>query len=797
MKRILIIGYATALLFAPFARAQEGTPAPPPVEPQVPAEHPGMSRSTPPSQAVVPVPVPMAPPKPNGPVQKSLVRITATAVDPDYKAPWNAGGLQRGVGAGFVISGNRIMTNAHVVANSRYITVERDGDPNKYPAQVQFIANDCDLALITVPAKDFFKNMVPLKFGGIPALESTVSAYGYPIGGERMSVTTGIVSRVDFQLYTHSSVDQHLAIQISAQINPGNSGGPVMQDGKVVGVAFQGYSGDVAQGVAYMIPTPVINRFLKDISNGQYDEYPDLAITYAKLQNPAQRKFLGLKDDDRGVLVGSVVAAGPSDGILKSGDVLLSIDGHPIASDANVELDGERSQFEEVVEHKFKGDSVKLDILRDKQPMTVTIKLFKPWPYSIQGHSYDVRPRYVLYGGLLFQPLNLDMLEAYRTSDLRLRHFFEYFILEQIYLDHPDVIVLSNILPDPINSYLAPYRGGIVDEVNGKKIRTLDELSEAFAQAPERLVIRMIGDGPPLVLDRNKVEAARERIKTRYNVLKEQNLEESPRRASQPQRIKTKMRRHSFITFSIVLVAVSGALAKKEPAIPTTATKPKQVALVRVNVTGQGYDYFRPWQKKAPVFKARARSGFAERSRSCHCRLGYKPKLRRARARRVGRKNGSQCPCNRLRSEPGAARTGGEKFPRRHHAARNHVRHSRWRPARGLATGTDRRVAGDRRSGDNGANDALPDRCWEFPHVPRQHSNAVSREQLHGSAGQEQQARRIAAALRFALTTARCYPGAGHHAFLKGSRRSELSWFPIGRLLIFSDAGSRAARVRG
>jgi S1-C subfamily serine protease len=527
MKRIFVIGYAT-LLLASVSYAQESTPALPPVEPQVPGQPPGASRLTPPVQAVVPVPVPVAPPKPNGPIQKSLVRITATSVDPDYRAPWNAGGLQRGVGAGFVISGNRIMTNAHVVANSRYITVERDGDPNKYPATVQFIANDCDLALITVAAPDFFKNMLPLKFGGIPALESTVSAYGYPIGGERMSVTTGIVSRVDFQLYTHSSVDQHLAIQISAQINPGNSGGPVMQDAKVVGVAFQGYSGDVAQGVAYMIPTPVIDRFLKDISNGHYDEYPDLAITYAKLQNPAQRKFLGLKDDDRGVLVSSVVAAGPSDGILRPGDVLLTIDGHPIASDANVDVEGERAQFEEVVERKFKGDSVKFDILRDKQPTTVAIKLYKPWPYSIQGHSYDVRPRYVLYGGLLFQPLDLDMLEAYHTTDLRLRHFFEYFILEQIYLQHPDVIVLANILPDPINTYLAPYRGAIVDEVNGKKIRTLDELAEAFAQGPNQLVIRMIGDGPPLVLDRNKVEAARERIKTRYNVAKEQNLEERP-----------------------------------------------------------------------------------------------------------------------------------------------------------------------------------------------------------------------------------------------------------------------------
>src|SRR5438876_2627810 len=538
MKRIFVIGYA-ALLCASISYAQESTPAPPPVEEQAPGQQPGASRSTPPAQAVVPVPVPIAPPKPNGPVQKSLVRITATSVEPDYRAPWNAGGLQRGVGAGFVISGNRIMTNAHVVANSRYITVERDGDPNKYPATVQFIANDCDLALITVPAPDFLKNMLPLKFGGIPALESTVSAYGYPIGGERMSVTTGIVSRIDFQLYTHSSVDQHLAIQISAQINPGNSGGPVMQDTKVVGVAFQGYSGDVAQGVAYMIPTPVIKRFLQDIGNGHYDEYPDLAITYAKLQNPAQRRFLGLKDDDRGVVVSSVVAAGPSNGILYPGDVLLAIDGHPIASDANVELDGEHAQFEEVVERKFKGDSVKLDVLRNKQPTTVSIKLYKPWPCSVQGHSYDERPRYVLYGGLVFQPLNLDMLEAYRTADLRVRHFFDYFVLEQIYLQHPDVIVLTNILPDPINTYLAAYRGAIVDEINGRKIRTLDELAAVLSEPAERFIFKMIGDGPPLVRDRIQGEAARERIMTRYNVLKEQNLEEQPASKAAEQANKT------------------------------------------------------------------------------------------------------------------------------------------------------------------------------------------------------------------------------------------------------------------
>jgi S1-C subfamily serine protease len=481
-----------------------------------------------PAQNVVAVPVPIAPPQPNGPVQKSLVRITATEVAPDYRAPWNAGMLGRGIGAGFVIEGNRIMTNAHVVSNSRYLTVERDGDPNKYPAKVLFVAHDCDLALITVDSPSFFKNMLPLKLGGIPELESTVSAYGYPIGGERMSVTTGIVSRIDFQLYTHSSIDQHLAIQISAQINPGNSGGPVMQNAKVVGVAFQGYSGDVAQGVAYMVPTPVINRFLKDVSDGRYDGYVDLGITFAKLQNPAQRRFLGLKDDGRGVLVETVVTAGPCAKLLRPGDVLLSIDNHPIASDGNVELEGEHVEMPEVVERKFKGDQVKFDIWRDKQSISGSVQLETVPPYLMQSHRYDVRPRYVVYGGLLFQPLSLDLLEAYQPGDLRLRHFFDFYVIDQLYLEHPDVIVLTNILPDPINTYLAPYRGQIVDDINGKKIRTLDELAEMLGQPADRFVINMIGDGPPLVLDPKQVEAARERIKTRYNVVREENLQEQP-----------------------------------------------------------------------------------------------------------------------------------------------------------------------------------------------------------------------------------------------------------------------------
>ena len=122
--------------------------------------------ATPPPVAPIVV---AAPKQPNGKIQKSLVRITSTEVEPDYRAPWNTGAIGRGVGAGFVIEGPRIMTNAHVVSNTRYLTVERDGDPNKYPARVVFVAHDCDLALITVDSPEFFKNMVPLGFGESPS----------------------------------------------------------------------------------------------------------------------------------------------------------------------------------------------------------------------------------------------------------------------------------------------------------------------------------------------------------------------------------------------------------------------------------------------------------------------------------------------------------------------------------------------------------------------------------------------------------------------------------------------------
>jgi len=453
----------------------------------------------------------------------SVVRIRAASQEPDYRLPWTPGRFSGGVGAGFVIEGNRIMTNAHVVSNARFITVSKQSDPKPYTARVLHVAHDCDLALLAVDDASFFTGSRPLEFGGIPAIESTVSVYGYPIGGDRLSVTRGVVSRIDFQTYSHSGADAHLTIQIDAAINPGNSGGPVMQDGKVVGVAFQGYSGDVAQNVGYMIPTPVVLRFLEDVKTGEYDHYVDLALTYHPLFNPAARGALGLEADGGGVLVGSVFGGGSSDGFLKSGDVLLSIDGRVIASDGTVEFDGESVELAEVVERKFSGDTVRIEFLREGKAEEVEFPL-KRFPYLLQTNTYDEAPRYLIFAGLVFQPVDRNFMQAFSPENFRLQYLYNSFLSRHVYRDYPEMVVLSTVLNDPVNSYADEFRFQIVEEVNGLRIGGMADLAAALDQPQEFYVIRFVGEGRPLVISSEAATEARERIMQRYSVEADRNL---------------------------------------------------------------------------------------------------------------------------------------------------------------------------------------------------------------------------------------------------------------------------------
>lgn len=459
-------------------------------------------------------------------VRRSLVRISVTVQSPDYREPWTGGRINRGVGTGFVIDGQRIMTNAHVVSNARVLIVEREGDPRRYPASVLFVAHDCDLALVKVENEAFFAGTTPLPIGAVPKLHSTVTAYGFPIGGSRLSVTRGVVSRIEFRQYSHSALDSHLAVQIDAAINPGNSGGPVVQDGQVVGVAFQGLLGGAAQNIGYMIPTPVVNRFLQDVTDGRYDGYVELAVFYTDLTNPDFRAYLNLPDDSIGVLVHDVLRGGSADQVIKVGDILLAIEGHPILSNGHILLDGDDNQMEEIVERKFHGDKVTFELLREGRKQTVEVTLKGAWPFLIFSRRYDLPARYVMFAGLVFQPMERDLIEQLDIGDLDVLYHYDNFVTGGIYLDRPEVVILSSLLPDEINNRLRGFAPSVVDEVNGVKIRSLKELSAVLGQPAESYVITLAGKGRPIVIESGSLAEAQARIRDRYQVERDSYLGE-------------------------------------------------------------------------------------------------------------------------------------------------------------------------------------------------------------------------------------------------------------------------------
>jgi S1-C subfamily serine protease len=452
---------------------------------------------------------------------KGIVLIENASIVPDFATPWNAGSARGGSGTGFLIGKNQFMTNAHVVSNSNRVIIKKVGDPEPYMAKILHIAHDCDLAVLELEDDSAFKDVEPLKVGEvIPKLDTAVKVVGYPIGGERISVTRGVVSRIDFLAYSHSAVDYHLTVQIDAAINHGNSGGPVLQDNQVIGVAFQGYSGDVAQSTGYMIPVPVISRFLKDIEDGKYDHYVDLAVSEFPILNPAQRRALGLPNNGQGIMVGSVNSQGSAGDKLQIADVLLEIDGYPIASNGSIDIEGEKVNMAEIVERKFAGDKIQLKVWREREAIDVEVELKRFLPYLITAREYEKRPEYVMYAGLVFQPLDRDTMMAHKLKNIEVRRIFKQYVSHELHKELPEVIILTTVLTDAINSHVGGFAGSVVEEINGVKIVRLEDVLGALEKDPDQAytVVKLLGQGRPIVLDRTKVAGAQVRIMSKYEV---------------------------------------------------------------------------------------------------------------------------------------------------------------------------------------------------------------------------------------------------------------------------------------
>ena len=460
--------------------------------------------------------------------ERSVVRIITFSQSPDWDAPWKFTSVQESSGSGFVIKGKRIVSNAHVVSWARQIVVRRHQDPHPYVAKVEFIAHDCDLAVLTVEDEKFFDNLTPLEFGELPKVRSQVVTCGYPAGGQEISYTRGVVSRIEMQACAHVGNRQILAVQTDAAINPGNSGGPVLQDERVVGVAFQGLRG--LENAGFFIPALVVERFLKDIEDGHYDGVPRMGVQIASLQNPAYRAALKLPDDDTGARVDSVL---PNQGIekyLRPEDVILRLGKFPVASDAKILFQGNRVSAALVIQLTQAGETLPVQIWRDGQTMNVEFPARVYDDDRAAGQQYDQLPRYLVYAGLVFTPLSFDYMAAAGGGWSEPRNWdltYELFTRrqERPESNRPEPVVLATVLSDAVNANVRAHEREVVDTINGIRIEKLEDAIRALDTNTNAFdVISFQPGGRIESLNRAEVAKANDRILRTYNLTTDRRL---------------------------------------------------------------------------------------------------------------------------------------------------------------------------------------------------------------------------------------------------------------------------------
>ncbi len=448
-------------------------------------------------------------------IKSAVVKIYTVHSKPSYSSPWMMLPPSIVNGTGCIIEGNRVLTTAHIVANQTFIQVKRHGRSKMYNASVLNVSHEADLALLKIDDEEFFKGVIPLKLGDLPEANEKVRIYGFP-AGRKLLITDGILSFFDRLEYKHSS-SFFLAGMINASIKPGNSGGPVISDNRVTGIIMQASS---TKKIAHMIPAPVIKRFLKDIADEHYDGIPDAGLITQNMINPNLKKKYCLQNDHAGVLINKVLPGSEAKNQLQKNDIVIAINGYNIRDDGNVEFrPGEWTGYNYFIEMQQFGEKIDLDILRSGKIRNFTLSLHKTRKdfRLVPNEQYDKRPKYFIFGGIVFSTLTKDFLNTCKDVPKELTEELSKRPTEE----KKEVVIALRVLPADINEGYHDLNRWIVSEINGNKFKDINELHNLVKNSSDPYIIFKNNDGNRVVIDRKKAEKSHKSILTAYNIKKD------------------------------------------------------------------------------------------------------------------------------------------------------------------------------------------------------------------------------------------------------------------------------------
>ena len=450
----------------------------------------------------------------------SVVKIFSTMRYPDPFKPWTKQAPSEATASGVVIEGKRILTNAHAVLYASQVQIQANAAGDKVSATVLAVAPGIDLAVLQLDDPSFFDSHPPVaRASKLPQIKDPVLAYGFPTGGSSLSITKGIVSRIEFASYNYPV--SGLRIQIDAAINPGNSGGPAIAGDKMIGLAFSRLGGD-SQNIGYIIPNEEVDLFLKDISDGHYDGKPAMYDDLQTLENPALREFLKLDKGVEGMVVhrpDKADAAYP----LKEWDVITRIGDTPIDNQGMVKIDKDlRVSFSYMIQRLAKDDKLPLTVVRSGKSLKIELPVFAQRP-TLAPDLHGEYPSYFVYGPMVFSRATRQFLSLFENNAnlLRILGYVKSPLITRAFDTPTDdleelVIISSPFFPHKLANGYGNPTGAVVYLINGTPIKSLKHLVTVLRDLKDPFVTIEFGSkgGEALVFSRTAAMGATDEILT-------------------------------------------------------------------------------------------------------------------------------------------------------------------------------------------------------------------------------------------------------------------------------------------
>lgn len=453
--------------------------------------------------------------------QRAVVTIEVTRKQYEYLQPWSRR-VDQVTKIGAIVGKNEILTTADHLSNHTLVRLQK-GRGRWFEGKVTWIDYHANLATVSCGEEAFWEGAKSADLAKLAPRRGSAQLVRWRNGileFRNVEITRLVVKRGKLTF-----MDQ-LQLELDSDMNGIGWGEAIVQDDKLVGITCAKDEQTITA-----IPSSFIAARLADRADGEYQGLGYFSFVWQTAENPDTLAYLGQQGEPRGVVVIEVQTNNPASP-LRPRDVILEIDGFKIdvQGDYNDPDYGNLLLENLASRSKNAGDVVKIKIARGGRETTVDYILPKA-EYGVQLVPLavpDREPEYLIVGGLVFQPLTVPFLQSWGSDWSRKAPFhLAYATRAESTPSQPSLVVLSMVLPDPVNIGYQESRMLIVDKLNGKKINRLEDLIAAKALAQDGFHLLEFRPGDSLrriVLDAGETDAATQRVLERYGIQKDQVL---------------------------------------------------------------------------------------------------------------------------------------------------------------------------------------------------------------------------------------------------------------------------------